>query len=289
MTWVNTIIQGLFLGSLYALLACGLSLLFGVMKVINLAHGDLGILGAFIAVTLIARGHLPMPLAIVLTLLIAAALGYLLQRGILSPALKSGELSPLLATFGLAIVIQNGLLQTFSSNSHSIDTGWLETFAWRVSPELSIPALSVATLLVAVVVLGGLHLMLKRTKLGRAMRAASSDVDTARLVGVDSQAVYAAASAIAIATAALGGIFLAMRSSFDPSSGPTQLLFAFEAVVIGGLGSLWGTLIGGIVLGLAQTLGAQFDPAYSIVAGHLVFLAVLVFRPRGIYAVKGRA
>ena len=141
-------------------------------------------------------------------------------------------------------------------------------------------------LAVAVAVLGGLQLLLARTAFGREMRATAQDPDTAALVGINARAVYARATAIAVATATLAGAFLAIRTTFEPSSGPTQLIFAFEAVVIGGLGSLWGTLWGGVLLGVAQAIGAQIDPQYSILAGHLVFLVVLASPRGGLLAVR---
>jgi branched-chain amino acid transport system permease protein len=200
--------------------------------------------------------------------------------------MKGGELAPLLATFGLSIVIGNLLLETFSADTHGLSAGALETSAWRLSAELSIGALPALIFVVAVALLGGLQLFLSRTPLGRAMRATADDPATAELVGIDARRIYATAAAIAMATAALAGAFFGMRSSFDPTLGPAQLIFAFEAVVIGGLGSLWGTLVGGIILGVAQAVGAEIDPAYSILAGHLVFLAVLAFRQGGIFAMQ---
>jgi branched-chain amino acid transport system permease protein len=216
----------------------------------------------------------------------AAAVGWLLQRLMFDRAMRGGELAPLLATFGLSIVIGNLLLEVFSADTHGLSAGALETSAWRISSDLSIGALPALIFVVAVLLLGGLQLFLSRTPLGRAMRATADDPGTAELVGIDARRVYATASAIAIATAALAGAFFGMRSSFDPTLGPAQLIFAFEAVVIGGLGSLWGTLVGGIVLGVAQAVGAEIDPAWSILSGHLVFLAVLAFRQGGIFAMQ---
>jgi branched-chain amino acid transport system permease protein len=208
-------------------------------------------------------------------------LGYALQVLLLDRSLRAGPLVPLLTTFGLAIVIQNVLLQIFSPDVQSLggSAGDITTVSWQINDQVSIPGLGVLILAVAVAVLGGLHLFLSSTKLGREMRATAQDADTAQLVGINARDVYARATAIAVATAALAGLFLGIRSVFDPSSGPTQLIFAFEAVVIGGF-SLWGTLLGGIVLGVAQAIGAQIDPNYSLLVGHLVFLAVLA-SPRG--------
>jgi branched-chain amino acid transport system permease protein len=286
MTWVNAVIQGVMLGGLYALFACGLSLLFGVMRIINLAHGDLALLGTFMV--FVVTDHLGWSpfAALILVLPGAAAVGWLLQRLMFDRAMRGGELAPLLATFGLSIVIGNLLLEVFSADTHGLSAGALETSSWRISSDLSIGALPALIFVVAVVLLVGLQLFLSRTPLGRAMRATADDPGTAELVGIDARRVYATASAIAIATAALAGAFFGMRSSFDPTLGPAQLIFAFEAVVIGGLGSLWGTLVGGIILGVAQAVGAEIDPAWSILSGHLVFLAVLAFRQGGIFAMQ---
>jgi branched-chain amino acid transport system permease protein len=282
MSWVNAIVQGLLLGGLYALFACGLSLMFGVMRIINLAHGDIAVLGAFLVWEVSFTYHVSPFVALLPVLPIMAAFGYVLQRTVLARSLRGGPLIPLLTTFGLSIVIQNGLLQTYSPDVRSLGAkaGTISTKSWVISSQLAVPYIGLLVLALAVIVLGGLQLTLRRTPFGREMRATALDPDTAALVGIPAWSVYAKATAIALATATLAGAFLAIRSTFQPSSGPTQLIFAFEAVVIGGLGSLWGTLGGGIVLGIAQTVGANIDPRYSILAGHLVFLAVLA-SPRG--------
>jgi branched-chain amino acid transport system permease protein len=281
-TWVNAVLQGIFLGGLYALFACGLSLLFGVMRIINLAHGDIAVLGAFLIWQISTSFGVNPFVALIPTLVVMLVLGYVLQKVVLTRSLRGGPLIPLLATFGLSIVIQNGLLQVFSADVRSLggQAGPIATASWRITDQLSVPVLGLVVLATAIAVLGGLQLVLRHTGIGREMRATAQDADTAGLVGVPSSAVYARATAIAVATATLAGAFLAIRSTFDASSGPTQLIFAFEAVVIGGLGSLWGTLGGGIVLGVAQTVGAQIDPQWSILAGHLVFLLILA-TPRG--------
>jgi branched-chain amino acid transport system permease protein len=282
MSWVNAVVQGVFLGGLYALFACGLSLMFGVMRIINLAHGDIAVLGAFLVWEVATSAHMSPFLALLPALPAMLILGYLLHRTVLARSLRSGVLTPLLTTFGLAIVLQNAMLQIFSPDVRSLGSlaGSISTGSWRIGSQLSVPYLGVLILAVAVLVLGGLQLTLRRTAFGREMRATAQDPDTAALVGVPASSVYARATAIAVATATLAGAFLAIHSTFDAGSGPTQLIFAFEAVVIGGLGSLWGTLAGGIVLGIAQTLGATIDPQYSILAGHLVFLVILA-SPRG--------
>jgi branched-chain amino acid transport system permease protein len=221
--------------------------------------------------------------AILPVLPVMLLLGYLLQRLLLERSLRSGLLVPLLTTFGLSIVIQNLLQQGFSPDVRSLgaQAGSVATASWQITSQLSIPAIGVLTLGVAVIIFGGLQLFLSRTQPGRQMRATAQDPDTAELVGINSKAVYARATAIAVAIASIGGMFLAIRSDFYPYSGPTYLIFAFEAVVIGGLGgSLWATLLGGIVLGVAQTIGGQINPEYPVLAGHIVFLLVLL-SPRG--------
>jgi branched-chain amino acid transport system permease protein len=278
MNWVNAVIHGILLGGLYALLATGLSLMFGVMRIINLAHGSLALVGAYMILLVTEHVHVSTYLALVVVLPGALVVGYALQRTVLERSLRAGELVPLLTTFGLLVVIANLLQKFFSPDVHSLGSGSIGSSSWRVSGSVTIPWFDVLILGVAVGVLGGLQLLLSRTQMGRELRATAADADTAELIGVNSRAVYARATAIGVATAALAGAFYAMRSAFDPTTGPTELIYAFEAVVIGGVGSLWGTLVGGIVLGVAQTVSAQIDVQYFALGGHVVFLAVLTFR-----------
>lgn len=289
MTWVNAVVQGLLLGGLYALFACGLSLMFGVMRIINLAHGDIAVLGAFFISSVVAGLSVSPWVGLAITLPVALAFGYALQRGILNRSLKGGELVPLLATFGLAIVIQNALLEHYSADARSLDIGSLATSGIRLTDQITVAWLSVLIFGVAVAVLVALQRVLRRTAFGRTLRATAADPDTAGLVGINASDVYARATAIAVALAVLAGAFFAMRTTFEPSSGPLQLIFAFEVVIIGGLGSLWGTLVGGMALGVAQTIGAQIDPGYTVLAGHLLFLAVLTLRPGGVFTQAVRA
>ena len=284
MQWVNAVVQGLLLGGLYALLAAGLSLMFGVMRIVNLAHGDLGVVAAFLALAMVSGTGLPLWIVLVVTVPLFAVLGYLTQRVLLQGSLSSGPLATLLVTFGLSIVLQNVLLEIFSADTRTLDGGAFATSSFQLAGSITVGWLPLVTFLLACAVLAGIQVFLSRTGLGRMLRASSDDRETANLVGADSRHVYGVASAIAFATVALAGLMFAMRSSFDPATGPSRLIFAFEAVVIGGLGSLWGTLLGGIVLGVTQSLGAQIDPAMTLLAGHLVFLAVLAFRPQGLLA-----
>lgn len=277
MIWLNQVIQGVLLGGYYALIACGLSFMFGVMRIINLAHGDLAILAAFLVWAIADRSGMSPFVALALVLPLMGALGWLMQRVMFERSLRSGVLVPLLTTFGLAIVIQNLLFLEFGADTRSLAPaiGDLAFDSWSIGSRIYIGHLAGLTFVVALAMLGALQLMLARTALGRAIRAIAEDPDTAELVGIDSRRVYAAAAAIAVMTVAVGGTFLAMRATFSPYAGPAQLIFAFEAVVIGGLGSMWGTLAGGIVLGVAQNVGAQIAPNGFLIAGHAVFLLVL--------------
>ena len=284
MIWVNDIIQGILLGGLYALFACGLSLLFGVMKVINLAHGDLAILAGYLAVGVIAVTHIPAVWSFIIVVPLFAALGYLAQRTLIQASLNRGVLTTLLVTFGLSVVIENALQQFFSANSHSLGIGSLVSDSFGIGSQITIAYLDLVIFLVAVVVLLGLQYFLSSSRQGRLIRAVADDREAAQLAGADYRHVFGIAAAIAFATVALAGIAYGMYTSFDPTSGTTALLllFAFEAVVIGGLGSLWGTLAGGILLGVVQQLGAQINSNDQVLAGQLLFLLVLLVRPQGI-------
>jgi len=280
--WLNAVVQGVLLGGLYALLAAGLSLMFGVMRIVNLAHGVLAVVAAYMGYFLVDKLHWPAFLTLIIVIPAMAAIGYLLQLALLNPSLGRGGLAPILVTFGLAVVITNLLQQFFSADTHSIQTGAIATDSIRINDDISIGVFSLLTFVVGVVVIVGLQTYLSRTRGGRAMRATSDDKDAAQLMGIDNKRIYAKATAIALGIVGLAGVFLGMRTQFSPTAGDATLIFAFEAVIIGGLGSLWGTLIGGVVLGVAQVVGAQINPAYGILIGNLVFLAILVFRPTGL-------
>ncbi len=282
MSWVNAVIQGILLGGLYALFACGLSILFGVIRVVNLAHGDFAVLAAYLALLVVTTTHMPALATVVIVAPLFAVFGYAGQRLIIQRSLDVSPLTTLLVSFGLSVVIQNALLVFASADSHSFDVGHLISASLRITPELSIAYVSLIIFGTAVALLIGIQLFLSRTAMGRQIRAAADDQEAASIAGVDTHHVFGIAAAIAFASVALAGLALGTYSSFDPSAGPPRLIFAFEAVIIGGLGSLWGTLLGGIVLGVAQTIGAQIDPSGGVLAGHLVFLAVLAFRPQGL-------
>ena len=280
---LDTIVQGALLGGLYALFAAGLSLIFGIMRLVNIAHGDLIVLAAYVALVAVqATGIGPIE-SLVIVVPTMFAIGYALQRGLLNMTLDRGILPPLLVTFGLSIIIQNALLEGFSADSRKLQAGAFEVASLQLGPELAVGWFPLLIFVTAVAVIAGLQMLLYRTKLGRAFRAVSDDPEAARLYGVDNRHLFALAMAMALAVVSIAAVFLAVRTNFDPAVGPARLLFAFEAVIIGGLGSLWGTLAGGIILGVAQSVGARVDPAWQLLAGHIAFLLVLILRPRGLF------
>jgi branched-chain amino acid transport system permease protein len=268
------------LGGYYALIACGLSFMFSVMGIINIAHGSLAILAAFGLFVLADRFDISPFLGLVVVLPAMAAIGWALQRVVLERSMRAGLLVPILSTFGLSIVIDNLLFEQFGADTRSLAPyiGSFSYDSWPLTDDIDIGQLSALIFATAIVVLGGLQLFLSRTPLGRAIRATAEDPDTVGLVGINARLVNATAAAIAMATVGLAGAALAMRATFDPYAGAPQLIFAFEAAVIGGAGSLWGTLIGGVVLGVAQNIGAQINPQGFFIAGHAVFLIVLFGR-----------
>ena len=282
MDWINAIIQGALLGGLYALFAAGLSLIFGVMRLVNIAHGDLIVLSAYVALTTSVGLGLNPLLALVIVVPVMAAFGYALQRLILNRTMGDDLLPPLLVTFGLSVIIQNALLMGYSADPQKLQAGPIETASVSLGP-ITLGVMPVLVFAVAVAVIAGLQWMFYRTALGRAFRATSDRQDIAQLMGLNRAHVFGLAMALSLAVTALAGVFLGIRTSFDPAAGASRLIFGFEAVIIGGLGNLWGTLGGGVILGIAQTLGAKINPGYQILAGHLVFRLILAIRPRGLF------
>src|SRR5260221_4933347 len=281
--WINVIVQGVLIGGLYAMFAAGLSLIFGVMRLVNIAHGDFIVLAAYMALVAAAALGLNPIAATVIVAPAMAALGYVLQRLLLNRTLGDGLLPPLLVTFGLSVIIQNGLLELFTADSRRLQAGAIETQTVQLLDGVWVGILPFIQFIVAVIVIAGLQLLFYRTALGRAFRATSDDQSVAQLMGLDTRHVFAMAMALSLAVVAIAGVFLAVRTNFDPAIGPARLIFGFEAVIIGGLGNMWGTLVGGIILGVSQAIGAQIDPGWQLLAGHIVFLAILAARPQGLF------
>ena len=283
MQWFNIVLQGVLIGGLYAMFAAGLSLIFGVMRLVNIAHGDLIVLAAYVSLVVTqAMGVDPLT-SLLLVVPVMAVIGYALQRGLLNRTLGDDLLPPLLVTFGLSIIIQNGLLELFTADSRRLQAGTIEVQAFELLQGVWIGVLPLLQFAIAVAVIAGLQILFYRTALGRAFRATSDDPSVAQLMGLDTRHVFAMAMAFSLAVIAIAGVFLAVRTNFDPAIGPARLIFGFEAVIIGGLGSMWGTLAGGIILGVSQAIGAQIGPGWQLLAGHIVFLAILAVRPHGFF------
>jgi branched-chain amino acid transport system permease protein len=281
--WLDTIIQGVLLGGLYALYATGLSLIFGIMRLVNLAHGDLIVFAAFLILALTQALGIDTVAAFAIAVPLMFVAGFALQAFLLNRTLGPEILPPLLVTFGLSIIVENGLLGGFSADSRRLDVGGLDASSIPLGGGIAIGVMPLFSLIAAVLVILALNALFYRTALGRAFRATSDDAETAQMMGIDDRRIYATAMGLAMAVAAIAAFFLGSRSNFDPTIGPARLIYAFEAVIIGGLGSLWGTLAGGIVVGIAQTIGARLNPEWQILAGHVAFLLVLVLRPRGLF------
>jgi branched-chain amino acid transport system permease protein len=281
MTWVNDVLQGIFLGGAYALTAVGLSLMFGVMRLVNLAHGDLAVCGTYLATTVMAMFGVPLWVAMLIMVPLAFLLGAVLQLSLFGRALASGPTAPLLVTFGLSVIIENLLQQIYSANTRGVPAGNLDVAAVHLG-SLVLPWLAMLKLILAVVVIGGLSLLLQRTSWGRRVRATSDDLAIARLQGIRVRPLFASVTGIAIAAAALAGTLNAVTTGVYPALGALTLIFAFEAVIIGGLGSLWGTLLGGMLLGVTQVVVSQVSVPYATLASQLLFLVVLAVRPEGL-------
>jgi branched-chain amino acid transport system permease protein len=285
---IDVLLEGVLLGGVYALFAVGLSLIFGIMRLVNLAHGDLIVLAAYLILTAMGAMGVSLPIATLITIAVMFVAGFALQRLVLERVLGDDILPPLLVTFGLSIVIQNGLLLVYGADSRRLQAGSFDSASISLAPGLSVGLAPLIALVTAVVVVVLLQLLFYRTGMGRAIRATADNPEIAQLMGIDQRNIYAFAVGLSLAVSTIAAVTFGIRSNFDPSIGPARLLYAFEAVIIGGLGSLWGTLAGGIVLGLAQTIGGRIDPEWQILAGHLAFLIVLIFRPRGLFPARRR-
>ncbi len=283
MDWINSIIQGILVGGLYALFAAGLSLIFGVMRLVNIAHGDLIILSAFLGLTVSTSLNLHPFISLIVVIPIMAIFGYVLQRGVLNKTLGNDILPPLLVTFGLSVIIQNSLLEIYTADPQKMNAGVIEVASLSLPGGLSIGWYPLIMFVISILIIGILQFVFYKTALGRAFRATSDNQEIAQLMGLSKNHIFGLAMAISMIVVTIAGIFLGVRTSFDPAAGPSRLIFGFEAVIIGGLGNLWGTLIGGIILGVSQNIGAKINPGWQILAGHIAFIIVLAFRPKGLF------
>ncbi|MBU2981848.1 branched-chain amino acid ABC transporter permease [Lentibacter algarum] len=281
MIWIETLINGLLLGGLYALFGLGLSLIFGVMKIANIAHGEMAIGGAFLAIATANFIGLPLVLTVPIILLMAWGFGFALQMAVINRVLGSDPMPPLLMTFGLSIVVQNLLVEMFGADNRSLDIGALGTASIQIG-NTSLGVFPLLMFAIALALFGALHWSLHHTRWGRNLRATSDDPEIVGMMGIDRRRVFAMVMGLSAALAALSGMMLAMRGSITPFSGGERLLIAFEVIVIGGLGSIWGSLIGGLVLGIVHVIGLRLDPASGPLYGHLLLLVILLAKPEGL-------
>jgi branched-chain amino acid transport system permease protein len=277
------ILNGLLLGGLYAIVAIGLSTIFGIVKLVNLAHGDLMILAAYLSLCVVAALDVSPLLTLVAIIPVMFGIGYVFQRFLLNRVLGEEMEPPLLVAFGVSIILQNFMLIAFTPNARSLMSD-LSLLTFSVGGSLSVPVLYLIDFSVALVVIVGQHYFLQNTYMGRGIRAASDDKYAAQLMGVNIKNTFAVAMGIAIMTAGVAGVLVGMTFTFYPHSGPQYLIIAFGVVVIGGLGSMKGTFAGGLILALAQILGARvFGPGYQLLCGYLILLIVLALRPQGLW------
>jgi branched-chain amino acid transport system permease protein len=279
--WLDGLVQGVLLGGLYAQYALGMALMFGVMRIVNVTHGDLMILLGLVGISLAARFGLGPWSVLVILVALGAAIGLLLQRVILNRVVGSDPLPSLIATFGLSIALQNAMLEIWSADTRSLEGGAIAQASFQVG-QMFVGVLPVIVLLTATVLTGGLDAAVRHTRFGRALRAAAADVDAAAMTGINPKNVYAGATAIAVAILGFAAVFQSIRATVSPADGPFQLIYAFEAVIIGGMGSIWGAFLGAMVLGVSQSVGFRINPGFGVLAGHLVFLSVLAVRPQGL-------
>lgn len=281
MQWLDGLVQGILLGGLYAQYALGMALMFGVMRVVNITHGDLMILLALIGISLASTFGLGPWVVLVVLVALGGIIGLILQRLILDRVVGAGPLPSLIATFGLSTALQNAMLQLWSADTRSLPSGGIAQASFQLGP-LFVGVLPVIVLITATVLTAGLATTMQYTRFGRSLRAASADVEAAAMTGVNPKNVYAGATALAVAILGFAAVFQSMRSTVSPADGAFQLIYAFEAVIIGGMGSIWGAFIGAMVLGISQSFGFRIDPGFGILAGHLVFLLILALRPQGL-------
>jgi branched-chain amino acid transport system permease protein len=281
MQWLDALIQGILLGGMYAQYALGMALMFGVMRIVNIAHGDLMVLLALTGISLataFSLGTLPL---VVILVPVAAALGWALQRSILNKVIGDDPLPSLIATFGLSTALQNLMLEIWSADTRSLPGGGLESASVNLGG-IYVGLLPVIVLVTAIVLTAGLDFVIRSTRFGRGLRAAAADTEAAAMTGVNPKTIYAVSTAIAVGILGLAAVFQSLRATVSPADGPAQLIYAFEAVIIGGMGSLWGAFAGSMVLGVAQAVGFRIDPGWGILLGHLVFLGALAIRPEGV-------
>jgi len=285
--WLETVINGVLYGGLYGLLGVGLALIVGVMRVVNLSHGEFIVLSAFIGVSLAAVFPGIHPLFLIAPVaLIAFGLGFLLQAVLVNRVVtRPDPFASILLTFGVAVVMRNLMVEVFGADPRHLAAGQLAQASVGISG-LSIGVLPILILALSIALFTALQLVLRHTRFGRIVRATADNRDVVRLMGVNPGRVYNVVMGLSLALASVAGMLLAMRTAFTPYSGVERLLVAFEVVVLGGLGTFWGAMFGGIVLGIAELIGLRFDPNAGPLYAHLLFLAGVLLRPNGLFGAR---
>ena len=278
------LVQGILLGGLYAIIGIGMSMVFGIMRLTNLAHGDLMILSAYLALTFCDLFGGNLLLATLFTIIAMVIIGFLIQAFLVNHVLSKGAEPALLVTFGISVFLANLLHNIFSADYQSLPNSLTNTQV--ISTDLvSISAIYLFSFVVAILMIVGLHFLMQRTNFGRSIRATSDDDMAAGLTGVNTKRAYVYAMMLSMAVTAVSGVLIGSTYTFNASMGSSYLIIAFGVVVIGGMGSLIGTLLGGIVLGVAQLLGSYFlGTGVQLLVAYLVLLVVLATRPNGLLA-----
>lgn len=279
----DTLIQGIMLGGFFALSGLGLSLSFGIMRIVNIAHGDFLVVASYLGVVIVAPTGINPLVAIAFIAPLMFGVGYLLQRILLNRAIDGNELTPMLITFGLSIILHNGLQEVFSADFKSLDAGGIEVASLSLGA-INVGWLPLSILLLTLGIYGALHWFMTHTTFGRIVRATVDDPEMTALMGVDPRRVYAMGMGLSMAIVGIAGGLYGIKSSFNPMAGGDQLLFAFETVIIGGMGTIWGTLAGGMALGISQMLGLKINAGWGAFAGHLMFFIFLFIKPNGLLA-----
>jgi len=280
--WLASALNGLLLGGLYAATSLGLSVVFGVMRLVNVVHGELVILGAYLSWTLFTRLSIDPLASLILVAPILFAVGYVIQRGLINRLMSQGMEAPMLTTFGLSIIAQTLFLIIWTPDSRSIKTWYADEVVHIGS--VRVPQMFLISFVIAVVLVGALYLLLTRTLVGKAVQAAAQSAETAAAMGINIPRILALTYGIGASIAAVAGVLVATTFTFVPSSGLSYLLKGFVVVVLGGMGSVGGTLLAGMLLGLSESLGAAFfSTGYKDLVGLLIFLVVLTIRPTGLF------
>lgn len=286
LTPLEPLINGILLGGLYAVIGIGLSLIFGIMRQVNLAHGELMILSSYFSLLFLQLLGLHPLLTFFFVLPIVFILGYLIQTFLFNRVLEKGMEPYLMISFGLSIILQNALLLIFTPDARTLQTV-LVIKSLNVFNLFHVPIIYLVNFTTSLLVLGILHLIMKKTYIGWAVRASSDNLTAAKLMGINPKTVYALAMGIAAITAGISGVLVGMTFTFYPHSGTQYLIIAFGVVIIGGLGSLPGTFLGGLILGVSQLVGGRIiGPGLQLLSGYIILLIVLTIRPQGILGRK---